>query len=126
MLDPSLKTKSKLPERPYHSKPLKSPKYDFQLDARSWLRANGYQDLAERIDRLMKRWRDEGKTTRRDWWLVLAGSKRGVPSRAGGKEWPMLSAVRRRQGYPVCGDAIERSPHELAPPIYHQRRWDLK
>ena len=112
-----------LPSRPTHSKPAGSPRYDQQMDARTWLRANGYQDIAERIDRLIAQWKADNKKTRRDWWLILAGSPRGNPSHAGGKPWPMIAAFRKRQGYPVHSDAIERSPHELAPNVFAQKRW---
>ena len=113
----------KLPSRPAHSKPLGTPRYDQQMDARTWLRANGYQDLAERIDRLLAEWKEAKKRTRRDWWLVLAGSPSGKPSMTGGKPWPMLTAFRKRQGYPVHSDSIERGPHELAPSVFAQKRW---
>lgn len=93
------------------------------MDARTWLRANGYQDIAERIDRLMAKWKAANLATRRDWWLVLAGSASGTPSRVGGKPWPMLAAFRKRHGYKVHSGAIERGPHELAPPIFAQKRW---
>ena len=116
-------TKSKLTSRPTN-KPMAPPRYEQQVDVRTWLRSNGYQDLAERIDRLMALWKARGKKTRRDWWLVLAGSPVGRPSKAGdGRPWPMLKAFRKRQGFPVHSDAIERGPHELAPSIFAQRRW---
>lgn len=114
------------PNRPHHSKPAGQPRYEQHMDARTWLRANGYQDLAARIDRLMAQWKAENKKTRRDWFRVLAGSKEGVPSIVGGSPWPMLSAFRRREGYPVHSDAIERGPHELAPSIFAQKRWNGK
>ena len=116
----------KLPSRPTHSKPAGAPRYDQQMDARTWLRANGYQDIAERIDRLLADWKEAKKRTRRDWWLVLAGSPSGRPSMTGGKPWPMLAAFRKRQGYPVHTDAIERGPHELAPNVFAQKRWGEK
>lgn len=117
------KSEEKLPSRPAHSKPAALPRYEQQMDARTWLRANGFQDIAERIDRLITRWKTENKTTRRDWWLVLAGSPAGKPSETGGKPWPMLTAFRKRQGYPVHSDSIERGPHELAPSVFAQKRW---
>ena len=117
---------SNLPSRPNFSKPLSAPRYEHQVDARTWLRSNGYQDLAERIDRLIALWKEDGKGTRRNWWLVLAGSPDGTPSVVGGKVWPMLAAFRKRQGYPVHSDAIERGPHELAPPIFAQKRWGAR
>ena len=111
------------PSRPHHSTPSATPRYEQQMDARTWLRANGYQDIAERIDRLMAKWKAANLATRRDWWLVLAGSASGTPSRVGGKPWPMLAAFRKRHGYKVHSGAIERGPHELAPPIFAQKRW---
>lgn len=114
---------SGLLSRPNHSKPASAPRYEQQVDVRTWLRANGYQDIAERIDRLLVQWKEAGKGTRRNWWLVLAGSPAGNPSHVGGHVWPMLTAFRKRQGYPVHSDAIERGPHELAPPIFAQKRW---
>lgn len=115
-----------LPSRPNHSKPISAPRFGQQVDARTWLRSNGYQDIAARIDRLIAYWKKQDKGTRRNWWLVLAGSPDGFPSYVGGKEWPMLTAFRKRQGYPVHSDAIERGSHELAPPIFAQKRWGVK
>ena len=112
-----------MPSRPNHSTPAAAPRYEQHTDARTWLRANGYQDMAERIDRLIAKWEADDKGTRRNWWHVLAGSPSGRPSRVGGKPWPMLSAFRKRQGYPVHDDAIERGPHELAPSVFAQKRW---
>ena len=121
--DASVAVSTGLPSRPTRSKPAGGPRYDQQLDARTWLRANGYQDIAERIDRLIDLWKTNNLATRRNWWIVLAGSPSGKPSRAGGKEWPMLTAFRKRQGYPVHADAIERGTHELAPSVFAQKRW---
>ena len=115
-----------LPSRPNRSKPAAAPRYEQHMDARTWLRANGYQDIAERIDRLIAKWKADDKGTRRNWWHVLAGTPSGEPSCVGGKPWPMLSAFRKRQGYPVHADAIERGPHELAPSVFAQKRWGSK
>ena len=118
--------KAGLRSRPNHSIPAGSARYEQHTDARTWLRANGYQDIAERIDRLIAKWESDDKGTRRNWWHVLAGSPSGRPSRVGGKPWPMLSAFRKRQGYPVHDDAIERGSHELAPSVFAQKRWGKK
>ena len=124
--DPEEAESEGLTARPRHSKPT-HPRYELGLDARIWFRANGYDDVADRIDRMIAGWKAQGKKTRRNWWLVLAGSPSGKPSVTGGRPWPMLAAIRRRQGYPVHADAIERGPHELAPPVSAQvNRWGPK
>ena len=63
-----------------------------------WLRTNGYLDVADQIDRVMLRWKAEGKATRRNWWEILAGYKDGKPRMAGGVTFPVLRAARIRQG----------------------------
>lgn len=94
------------------------------IDAKGWLKANGYKGILRDILRLEKVWVSEGKKTRRDWFLVLAGTPNGKPRMVGGIEWPMLAAFRRRQGYPVAQEAISNSPLEVAPPIRKQvGRW---
>ncbi len=97
---------------------------DADVDARVWLRTHGYDTAADLIDTLIDLWKAQGKKTRRDWWLVLAGTPEGEPRVIAGFEFPILKAARRRQGFPpdVKG-AVERSPHELAPAIKRQARW---
>lgn len=94
------------------------------LTCHQWLIANGYEDIAKLIDRLMLIWASAGSGTRRDWYLILAGNDVGGPRIVNGIPFPVLKAMRRRQGFPPDVEgAIERSPHELAPPIKAQQRW---
>jgi DNA adenine methylase len=66
-------------------------------DVRSWLRAQGRGDVALKIDAVMRRWAEQGKKTRRNWWDVLAGDKDGNPRRVLGIAFPVLPGARRRQ-----------------------------
>ncbi len=112
---------SKLPTRsPSHSVAAGMVRYETDLDCRTWLRAHGYRSIAQRIDKIEAEWKAAGKKTRRDWWLFIAGTPSGQPKTVAGYTFPMLAAARRRQGYPLHADAIEKGPHELAPPIRAQ------
>jgi hypothetical protein len=93
------------------------------MDARRWLRANGYDDVADMINEVMSEWRAAGKKTRRNWWDVLAGGKNGRPSNREGRTFPVLRAAQLRQGKPVTKNAICRNPEEEAPPIVVSGRW---
>jgi len=97
---------------------------DTDLTCREWLRFNGYADVARLIDEVMAGLKFRGLRTRRNWWLILAGTAEGDPREVDGRPFPVLKAARRRQGFPpdVTG-ALERSPHELAPSIERQERW---
>lgn len=98
-----------------------------EADARVWLRANGYSDIADRIDRVMMRWRAEDKRTRRNWWQILAGDKDGNPRVAGGERFPVLRAARIRQGLnPDVPNAICRNVNERPPPVRITPRWRRK
>ena len=66
-------------------------------DVRSWLRAHGHAEVARRIDEATRRWADEGKKTRRNWWDVLAGDKKGNPRRVFGIAFPVIDGARQRQ-----------------------------
>ena len=91
-----------------------------------WLRENGYGDVADQIERVMARWKSEGKRTRRNWWEILAGHKDGRPRIAGGVEFPVLHAARIRQELDHAENAISRSPNEAPPPIRTSPRWAKK
>ena len=91
--------------------------------AREWLRDNGYADIAGDIDEVIAVWRAAGKTTRRDWWDVLAGGADGTTRRVGGREWPVLAVARRRQGLPPAENELSRSEAEDPPPVRSTGRW---
>jgi hypothetical protein len=94
--------------------------------ARDWLRANGYEETAAVIDEIMAEWKAEGKATRRNWWEVLAGDSRGNPRKIAGRVFPIIRAVRKRQGLPDIEDAQCNAPREVAPKIIPSARWPTR
>jgi hypothetical protein len=96
---------------------------DASKDARSWLRANGYDDVADKIDSILDRWAQTGNSTRRNWWQILAGAVGGQPRRVAGVDFPVLRAAQRRQGVPVTKNAISRNKRETPPPVRSTGRW---
>lgn len=82
---------------------------------RAWLRTNGYTDVADRIDEVITEWRSKGKSTRRNWWDVLAGDADGNPCTVAGRQFPVLVAAQRRQGRKITANAIQRSAAESRP-----------
>ena len=96
---------------------------DASKDARSWLRANGYDDVADKIDSILDRWAQTGNSTRRNWWQILAGAGGGHPRRVAGVDFPVLRAAQRRQGVPVTKNAISRNKRETPPPVLSTGRW---
>lgn len=96
-------------------------------DARVWLRANGYPEVADQIDRVMLQWKRDGKATRRNWWEILAGDKDGNPRIAGGVTFSVLRAARIRQGVPPdIPNVICRNLNEQPPPVRVTPRWRRK
>jgi hypothetical protein len=92
-------------------------------NAREWLRANGYEETAAMIDEIMAEWQIEGKATRRNWWQVLAGDNRGNARKIAGRVFPIIRAVRKRQGLPDIEEAQSNAPREAAPQIIPSARW---
>lgn len=67
------------------------------MPCREWLRANGYVCVAELIDEVMEEWRLAGKRTRRNWWEILAGNRKGLGRMVAGRVFPVLpEAIQRR------------------------------
>lgn len=93
------------------------------MNARQWLRANDYDDIADMIDEIMNEWQAAGKRTRRNWWDILAGRKNGEPCEREGRKFPVLRAAQLRQGKPATENAICRNPEEEIPPIVNSGRW---
>jgi hypothetical protein len=92
-------------------------------DARIWLRQNGYDDVAAKIDRIIDRWQKEGKATRRNWWDILAGGRDGRPRSVAGVEFPVLRAAQKRKGLPVTPNAVSRNRKEKVPSVRISGRW---
>lgn len=66
-------------------------------EVRSWLRGNGYAEVAASIDAIIDSWVKAGLRTRRNWWDVLAGGPDGRPRKVAGTVFPVLEAARVRQ-----------------------------
>jgi hypothetical protein len=97
-----------------------------RVEARKWLRANGYDDVADLIDEVMLEWQNAGIRTRRNWWDLLAGTSKGEPSKIGDKEFPILTVAQIRQGRPLTPNSISRNPSEEIPPFRATGRWVKK
>jgi DNA adenine methylase len=82
-------------------RPTKAAGRKREHDARTWLRQNGHEKIAARIDQLERKWRAEGKKTRRNWWAVLAGKKNGRPCTVDGTPFPVLKVAQSRRGRKV-------------------------
>jgi hypothetical protein len=101
-------------------------------DARVWLRHYPYSDIADSIERVMLKWKADGKATRRDWWQILAGWADGRSRIAGGVTFPVLRAARIRQGLPpdvpgvLCRDANEEPPAIRVTPRWKPKRRSRK
>lgn len=65
--------------------------------ARRWLRTHGYAEVANLIDEIESEWKAAGKTTRRNWWDVLAGDKKGRPCKVAGRVFPILVSAQKRE-----------------------------
>lgn len=96
---------------------------EFDSDAKAWLAANGYDDVVKLIEKVERIIKARGVGTRRSWWEVLAGHYDGSPMTKYGITFPVLAAARRREGLTTHPNAIQRSPHELAPVKKAQSRW---
>jgi len=91
------------------------------MSAASWLRANGYGDIADLIDEVEGEWLKAGKRTRRDWWDILSGDARGDSRLTGGRVFPVLWVAQVRQGKQPTKKAIKRNRTEVPPVIRKSR-----
>lgn len=91
--------------------------------ARKWLRDNNYNDIANMIDELIEEWNRTGKGTRRNWWEVLAGDKKGKSRVICGRAFPVLKTAQLRKGITVTDNAICRNTEERPPHIKQNNRW---
>ena len=93
------------------------------MTCRDWLRANGYEDVADLIDRAMAKMAARGSKQRRNWWDILSGGEDGKPCVREGIEFPVLRVAQVRQGKLVTPNAINRNRNELPPDIRSTKRW---
>lgn len=80
-----------------------------------WLRDNGYTSIAKKIVKIEGDWKAKALTTRRNWWDVLAGDKKGKPRSVAGVEFPIIASIRKRQGLGEVFGA-KANPGEKPPP----------
>ena len=80
---------------------------------KKWLVAD-YGDFLDLINRQEAQWKATGRSTRRNWWDVLAGQRDGTPNVIDGTEFPVLRAARRRKGWPDVPNAVCRNEKEVA------------
>ena len=92
---------------------LNLPQIGGSLDA--WLRQNDYREVADKIAGIMSTWKANGVKTRRNWWDVLAGDQQGNPREVAGVQFPIIAAIRSRQGLPPATGALSRR-NEKPPP----------
>ena len=92
-------------------------------DARVWLRKNGHTKIADMIDDIMEEWKLAGKRTRRNWWDILAGGRKGKPRTVAGRKFPVLQAAQLRQKVKVTSNAVRTKTKTIAPKKLPQARW---
>ena len=93
------------------------------MTCRDWLRANGYEDVADLIDQAMAKMAARGSKQRRNWWDILSGDAHGNPCVREGIEFPVLRTAQVRQGKPITPNAIRRNKDELPPDVRTTKRW---
>lgn len=96
------------------------------MTARDWLRANGYQDIADLIDEVMEEIAAQESKQRRNWWDTLAGGRDGKAIVVNGHEFPVLRVAQVRQGKPITPNAISRNENEQPPDVIATKRWPMK
>ena len=79
------------------------------MTVRVWLRANGYNDVAEAIDDILAEFKGKGSRERRNWADVLCGNK-GKPVTIAGRTFPMLASAQVSRGLPVSPERDSAEP----------------
>lgn len=92
--------------------------------AQTWLKENGYEDVAQIITEILLEWKKNGIKTRRNWWDYLCGDKKGNRKKVAGRELPVLRAAQIRQGVPITKSAICRNENETPPSIWENTKWN--
>jgi len=93
---------------------------------RGWLLENNYEDVAALIDEVIQQWKSNGTRTRRNWWDVLAGDKKGNPAVIAGRTFPVLRAARLRKNLEVTSNCLCRNENEVIPPVRKTKRWPTR
>jgi hypothetical protein len=96
------------------------------MDAARKFFAEHYPLVATLVDELLQDFASRGVTTRRNWWVPLAGGAGGRTMSVSGREFPVLEVAQLRQGVPITANAIRRKPGEPDPPGFLPGRWAPK
>ena len=94
-----------------------------RITARQWAIENGFPAVAQTISDIEKEWHERGKHTRRNWWEVLAGNKRGNPRVIAGREFPVIAEIRARQKLKPTQSAVSTGCGKRVPKPLAQGRW---
>jgi hypothetical protein len=96
------------------------------IDARTWLKQNGYTDVAEIIESFISYNKARGSGERRNYWDLLAGRMDGECFEKHGFKFPILASVRasRKPSYKPTAKAIQRNKIEKVPIPVKQARWN--
>ena len=95
-----------------------------RTQVRKWLVDNRYEGVVTLIDEVIDEWKAQGKRTRRNWWLILAGDIKGNQRTVAGRTFPVLRTAQLRQGVPVTRNALQRGRKEEVPPVQLTQRWN--
>ncbi len=82
----------------------------------TWLRASGYAKVADDINAIEARWKKNKLRTRRNWWEVLAGDTKGHQREVAGVTFPIIAAIRKRQGLDAVQGALKHVGEAPPPP----------
>ena len=93
------------------------------MTARDWLAKHQYAEVLALIDDIERSWKATGRLTRRNWWIVLAGGKKGKPRTVEGREFPVLVSAQRHERVPVTPNAIQRTAGEVVPHKVFLGKW---
>jgi hypothetical protein len=96
------------------------------VNAREWLKENGYSDIADMINAYIAHIKSLGSGERRNYWDLLVGRKDGECCMNHGFKFPILESVRkaRRPNWKPSIHAIKRNNSEVIPAPVIQKRWN--
>ena len=95
------------------------------MTVRRWLRANGYNDIADTIEDVLTEFKAKGSKERRNWADVLCGNK-GKPVTIAGRTFPILTSAQVSRGLPVSVNGIQRNEDEEFPVALKTGRWQRR
>lgn len=80
-----------------------------------WLRDNDYVSIADDMKKIIEGWKKNKLKTRRNWWDILAGDAKGEPREVAGVSFPIIAAIRRKQGLPTTPGALKKPGEKPLP-----------